>query len=295
MRKSPGAAGTVAANLRALDVDVVALGVTGDDGNGYDLRGKLKEINVDIGALFNCPGLFTPTYNKPIMCEPDGKEHELNRLDIKNRSPLPSSVETAIISHIREILPEVQGVLIVDKVQDRNYGVITDRVRKEIQKLALANPTKFFVADSRERASLYEGVILKTNLSEAMKAVGIAEQSNLDQPAVIDACCRELFGQTHCPIIITRGESGSILFKDPNSPLVEIRAVPVKGPFDIVGAGDSVLAAIGASLCAGANLEEAVLIGNLTASIIIQQIGTTGTASRAQIIERFREFEALFA
>jgi bifunctional ADP-heptose synthase (sugar kinase/adenylyltransferase) len=216
-------------------------------------------------------------------------------LDIKNRSPLPADAEITIIKQMREILPEVQGVLIVDQVQGRNCGVITDRVRKEIQKLALANPPKFFIADSRERASLYEGVILKTNLSEAMKAAGVAEQSNQDQPTVIDACCRELFSQTHRPVFITRGEGGCVLFTDPNSPLVEIRAVPVKGPFDIVGAGDSVLAAIGASLCAGANLEEAALIGNLTASIIIQQIGTTGTASRAQIIERFREFEALFA
>ncbi|GAH81407.1 unnamed protein product, partial [marine sediment metagenome] len=94
-------------------------------------------------------------------------------------------------------------------------------------------------------------------------------------------------------IIITRGERGCILFKNPESQMVEIPAVPVEGPIDIVGAGDSFLTGMGTSLCAGASFEEAALIGNLAASIVIQQIGTTGTASRAQIIERFREFGAI--
>ncbi|MCJ7702023.1 MAG: PfkB family carbohydrate kinase, partial [Anaerolineales bacterium] len=168
-------------------------------------------------------------------------------------------------------------------------GVITDRVRGEIQRLALANPEKVFVVDSRERARMFQDVILKTNLSEAMKARGITEQCLADSPAEIYACCQELYSRTHKPIVITRGEKGIILFASPDSSMVEIPAVPVKGPIDIVGAGDSVLSSIGASLCAGADLEEAALIGNLAASIVVQQIGTTGTASRAQIIERFRE------
>jgi bifunctional ADP-heptose synthase (sugar kinase/adenylyltransferase) len=228
-----------------------------------------------------------------MMCEPDGKEHELNRLDIKNRSPLPPDAETAIIEQMRAILPQVQGVLIVDQVQERNCGVITDRVRAEIQLLARENPAKFFIADSRERAGMFRDVILKTNLGEAIKAAGKAGQFSEDHPEIVEECCRVLFSQTHHPVIVTRGEAGCAFFLEPDSPLVEIQAVPVEDPVDIVGAGDSFLAAVGASLCAGANLEEAVLIGNLAASIVIQQIGTTGTASRAQIIERFRGFKNL--
>lgn len=292
-RNSPGAAGTVTANLRALGVNVLALGVTGDDGNGFELHERLKEIKVDIHALIKSSGLFTPTYMKPMMHEPDGMEHELNRLDVKNRSRLPSNVEQAIIQHLHEILPEVQGVLIVDQVQEHNCGVISDRVRGEIQSLALANPEKYFIVDSRERARMFQDVILKTNISEAMKFAGIAEQSLVDSPAEIYACCQELYNRTHKPIVITRGEKGSILFTDPDTSMVEIPAVPVQGPIDIVGAGDCVLSSIGASLCAGANLKEAAQIGNLAASIVIQQIGTTGTANRAQIIERYREFDMI--
>ena len=292
-RKNPGAAGTVTANLRALDVKVLALGITGADGNGYELREKLEGLKVDTRALIKCPGRFTPTYNKPMMREPDGRQHELNRMDIKNRSPLPSDVEHDIIKHMHEMLPEMQGVLIADQVQERNCGVITDKVREEIHKLALANPEKFFIADSRGRASLFHEVILKTNLSEAMNAAGVAAQSSVVDPNEIYACCQELYKRTQRPIFITRGDSGCILFNNPESKMVEMPAVPIEGPIDIVGAGDSFLTGIGSSLCAGAGFEEAALIGNLAASIVIQQIGTTGTASRAQIIERFREFGAI--
>jgi bifunctional ADP-heptose synthase (sugar kinase/adenylyltransferase) len=86
-RKYPGVAGVVAANLRALGVNVLALGLIGDDGNGYDLRKKMADGGVDVRGLSVVPDYATPTYNKPMMREPDGREHELNRMDIKPRSP----------------------------------------------------------------------------------------------------------------------------------------------------------------------------------------------------------------
>lgn len=291
IRNSPGAAGTVTANLCALEANVFALGVTGADGNGYELREKLEELNVDINGLLEYPDLFTPTYTKPMMREPDGRQHELNRLDIKNRSRLPLDVENEIIKHLQEMLPYVQGVLIADQVQEPNCGVITDRVRNEIQSLALANPGKFFIVDSRERASMFQDVILKTNFNEAMKAGGYTEGSRVITPTAILACCRELYNRTRKPIIVTRGGKGIILFSGSESSMLEIPAFPVNPPIDIVGAGDSVLSAIGASLCTGANLLEAAIIGNLAASIVVQQIGTTGTANRDQILERFRELD----
>ncbi|MBC7224121.1 MAG: carbohydrate kinase, partial [Anaerolineae bacterium] len=82
VRPQPGAAGTVAANLRALDVGVVALGILGDDGEGTELRRALVRMGADVSPLVQREGLFTPTYTKPLMHEPDGTVHELNRLDI---------------------------------------------------------------------------------------------------------------------------------------------------------------------------------------------------------------------
>jgi sugar/nucleoside kinase (ribokinase family) len=64
---------------------------------------------------------------------------------------------------------------------------------------------------------------------------------------------------------------------------VEVPAYPVRGPIDTVGAGDSSSAAMACALASGANLVEAAAFGNLVASITIQQIGTTGTATPEQV------------
>jgi sugar/nucleoside kinase (ribokinase family) len=48
------------------------------------------------------------------------------------------------------------------------------------------------------------------------------------------------------------------------------------------------MAGVVSALASGAEPEEAALLGNVVASITIQQIGTTGTASPAQVRERFR-------
>lgn len=58
----------------------------------------------------------------------------------------------------------------------------------------------------------------------------------------------------------------------------------MQGPIDTVGAGDSVAAAFAAALCAGATLLEGAQVGNLAAAVTIKQIGTTGTATPAQLL-----------
>jgi len=60
---------------------------------------------------------------------------------------------------------------------------------------------------------------------------------------------------------------------------------------DIVGAGDSATSGIAAALLSGATTTEAAEVGNLVASITVQQLGTTGTASPNQILARCREHQ----
>lgn len=62
-----------------------------------------------------------------------------------------------------------------------------------------------------------------------------------------------------------------------------VPAVPVKPPIDVVGAGDSVSANIALALGAGASPVEAAEIGSLAGSIVIKKLGTTGTASVAEL------------
>ena len=83
VRCQPGAAGTVTNNLRAMGVNVLAAGIVGDDGEGFELLRVLDMTGVNVDALVIRSDRFTPTYTKPMLREPDGSAHELNRLDIK--------------------------------------------------------------------------------------------------------------------------------------------------------------------------------------------------------------------
>ena len=287
-RKYPGVAGVVAANLRSLGVNVLALGLVGEDGNGYELRKKLIENAIDVRGLLEVPGYATPAYNKPMMREPDGREHELNRMDIKPRHPLAASLEDALIEKMNLFLAEEEGLLVVDQARQLNCGTVTDRVREELHRLAIANPGKTIVADSRNYLGRFKSVILKSNLSEALRAAGVKKMDNESAAACAERCARILCGRSNRPVVITLGSEGIYLLQNLSQAGIVIPAIPVEGPFDIVGAGDSVNASVGAALCTGATLEEAGFLGNIVASIVIQQIGVTGAANPSQVMDQYQ-------
>ncbi|MBI5030368.1 MAG: carbohydrate kinase [Chloroflexi bacterium] len=271
-RTYPGAAGTVTSNLRALGVKVIALGVIGDDGNGYELKRALAETGVDISSLIETRERFTPTYTKPLR---DGRE--LNRLDIKNRTALPREIENQVVERLCELVRRVDGVIIVDQVQEQNCGGITDRVREEISTLARQHREKIFVAESRERIGLFRDVIVQANQHEAKCATEFES---------VEDCGAELQRRTQRAVIITVGAEGIKLFEE--NGCTHVLGVRVEGEIDTVGAGDSVIAGFSAALCAGASLTQAAEVGNLVAAVTIQQIGVTGTASPDQVLEMNR-------
>ena len=273
VRRYPGAAGAVANNLRALDVNVIALGVIGEDGEGDDLRRGLALIGVDGDGLIRAPGRFTPTYLKPMIRQGNTPARELNRFDTKNRTPLPVEIEAEVVTRLQGLFPRIPGIIIADQVSEPNCGVITDRVRLAISELARANSATIVLADSRERVGEFRDVMIKPNAREATRATGLTD---------LAAAGRELRRRTGRPVVVTHGDRGMYLFELEGEQ--HIPAIPVAGPVDVVGAGDSVMAGLVAALCAGGTLAESALVGTLAASLTIQQLGETGTATRAQIL-----------
>ena len=68
-RKAPGVAGTVTNILRSLNVPVVAIGFSGDDGHGFELRRSLKNLGINLEHFAVFADRFTPTYTKPMLLE----------------------------------------------------------------------------------------------------------------------------------------------------------------------------------------------------------------------------------
>jgi rfaE bifunctional protein kinase chain/domain len=280
VRCQPGAAGTVVSNLCALGIGrVVCIGFTGDDGEGYELRRGLTAMGADTEHVIVRPDRFTPTYCKPVVRE-QGRVRELERLDTKNRAPLPADVEADLISRLHAVAPQADGVIALDQVQEAECGAITTGLREALTEVA-SRRGLIVLGDSRTRVGGYRGMAVKSNREEACRA------AHPDSPPheARDArdCARALARVVGRPAFVTIGADG-ILCATADS-VQHVAAPLVTGDIDAVGAGDSVTAGLVSALCAGADPAEAALIGNLCASVTIRQIGTTGTATREQVRE----------
>ena len=291
-RYSPGAAGTVTNNLKALGVGTVyTLGVMGEDGFGGTLLECLQTNGCLTDFMIQVPDWVTPTYLKPIHRGYEGVETEGPRFDIENRSVMDERVETAVIDALRNCVPLVDGVIVGDQMPVENLGVVTNRVRKEICALGAAFPDKIFFADSRTRIGQYRNVIIKPNRFEAKRALHPEWQG---QDVGIDEarrCAVTLAERTQRGVYITLGENGILVYN--GGAFTHIPGISISDEIDPVGAGDSVSAGLVATLCslrapqAEASVA-AAYIGNLVASITVTKIGTTGTASPAEILQRHR-------
>jgi len=280
VRAYPGAAGTVINNLAALGVwRVSVLSVIGEDGEGFELRRELEERGVDVDYLLTTPERRTPTYAKPMLMETGKPARELNRLDIKNRRPMPIELTANILKHLAELWSQVDALIVVDQVSESECGVVTSAVRERLAELGAAVPGKLILADSRTRIGLFRNVLAKPNQAECRQATGIGE---------LNLAVQTLAARTGRAVFCTCGEQG-ILLGEPTGKVKLVPGFPVTGPTDTVGAGDSTSAGIACALASGVSLEAAAVFGNLVASITVQQIGTTGTATQQQVIERWRE------
>jgi rfaE bifunctional protein kinase chain/domain len=294
LRSQPGAAGVVANNLVALGAHTTAIGYTGNDGNGFNLRQALEERHINIGNLIETETCFTQTYIKPIMQEVDGTIIELNRIDIINRSPNPHALYMALLEIINQIISTYDGILVVEQVHRDGYGTLSPLLRKELTSISCENPEKTIMIDSRHFSSEYQGLSLKLNLSEAVNAASKLDinHTKIDMTDKVSASelCANAFWDVHQkPAFITLGETGISGMADGN--FFHYPGYHVESPIDIVGAGDSVLAGIGLACCAGATAEEAAYIGNLVGSITVQQLGTTGIATQADLRQRHLDYQ----
>jgi rfaE bifunctional protein kinase chain/domain len=296
VRNSPGALGTVMNNLAALGVGrLVPVTILGDDGQAYDLVKELQKMPVDVSHIVRDPARLTPTYTKPMRRDALGSWHELNRIDLRNNAPPSRETESRLIDHLADVFDQVDGLIVLDQVNEDEWGVITRGVRERLTSLCQANPGKTVLVDSRQRIGLFRFGLLKPNVAECMQALAAEKDNATELPAaapgdmtVASSAAQALSRHTGRPLFCTVGEAGMLLVGF--SPSVEhVPGFPVSGPIDIVGAGDSATAGIVSALLSGASPGEAATLGNLVASITVQQIGTTGTASPAQVIARWKQ------
>ncbi len=289
VRSQPGASGTVINNLQALGVGKIEIfSMRGDDGEGYELAqalGELKGVGVD--HLFVEPSRRTPTYTKPMYSKEGCGSRELNRLDIKNRESLPRKLEVQLWDALEAAMGQLDALIVLDQVSQKDCGVVTTSAIDRLKTLQMRYPNKFILADSRERIGAFQGVTLKANRVEVTRMLG----------GMVDPCPEAMatsiarLAMERCqPVFCTLSQDG-ILHSFPGKDPVYEKALPVTCPIDVVGAGDSVSAALSAACATGATISEAMGLAMLVASVTIHQIGTTGTAPPASLRKALAGFK----
>ncbi|MBM4412445.1 MAG: hypothetical protein FJ040_03220 [Chloroflexi bacterium] len=274
---APGAAGTVAANLAALGANVICLGVIGDDGDGYMLRNGLLRIGADDNLLVVTPDRPTATYTKPTVRHVDGNITELERLDIRSRVPLDESIISQIAHHLDTLADTVDAVIFADQMPESGCGVIGKPIHDVIAQLAKTHPTLPIFADSRQRISEFRHVIIKPNIHEACQACMLPQSLEHAYTAA-----QTLSYRTQKPVVTTLGSEGVLIYE--HATYHHVPAIPVDQPIDVVGAGDSVMAALAISAASGASLVESASIAMMVAGVTVRKIGTTGTATINEVV-----------
>jgi bifunctional ADP-heptose synthase (sugar kinase/adenylyltransferase) len=235
---------------------------------------------VDLEGFLTAAGRHTFTYTKPLVHRAGQPPEELSRLDLKNWSPTPAELRDALTAATTEAVSVSDAVIVLDQVDIAETGVVTPELLADLRRLQTDAPAKPFLADSRRGLRGWPKVVFKMNAKE-LGALAGAPVDSLDE---IKRACGAMAATNGQPAFVTLAERG-IVGAAPSGEIGHVPSLPVRGPIDIVGAGDSVTANLTAALAADATIREAMELAMAAASLVIHQLGTTGTASVAQLRE----------
>lgn len=263
----PGGAANVARNIAALGGRCTLIGVTGDDPAARELASAIAS-NAGI-AMALVVEAERPTTEKTRYVT-DG--HHMLRVDIEIARPITEATETAILSRV-ESLVSSHDVLVLS---DYAKGVLTDRVVAHAIELASAAGRPIIVDPKSKTLERYRGASLITpNAKETQEATGIDPLEDDAMAVAAGAACHA--GAPFEAVLITRSEKGMTLIPRDGDP-VHIASTG-REVFDVVGAGDTVVATLAVARAAGAGWETAARIANAAAGVVVGKRGTATVSS----------------
>ncbi|MCX6132740.1 MAG: PfkB family carbohydrate kinase [Ignavibacteriales bacterium] len=274
-RYSLGAAGNVVSNLQAMGVGTLrAFGVIGEDPFGREMSQLLSSKGVDITGLL----VQREQWDSHVYMKPYERQQEQHRLDFGNFNALHPSTSALLIEAVSAALPSLDLVIINQQVQ---HGIHTNEFRNELRALVHKHPGKDFIADSRHFPDEYAGCMRKINTQEASRLFGLDPATM--GAAELESLAKSLFQRWRKPIFLTRGENGCVVCD--GTGYKEVPGLLILSPVDPVGAGDSMLAGIAASMAVGADPLQAAELGSLVAGVTVQKLMQTGTATAEEILK----------
>ncbi len=268
-RQIPGGGANGVYNFACLGAKVKAVGLLGSDLQGQALAQLFQAVGIETEGVLCDPDRPTVTKTRISGHARQSVIQQVVRIDRKSEQ-LPSvELQARLAEYILEQVHEVDAIV----CSDYGDGTLTQPVINA----ALKHWT--VIVDSQKQIPLYHGGFLFTpNLPEAELAVGYS----IHDAYTLSQAGKDLLRMTQAEnILITRGEQGMTWF-DREGNQEHIPAFNRAKVFDVTGAGDTVVAASTLGLIAGASVWEAIVLGNLAASIVVRKLGTA-TTSRAEM------------
>lgn len=267
--KSLGGAGNVVANLVSLGASVYVSSILGPDEAADVIKSEFEKLGVDISGIFGDSSRTTSLKTR-IMAG----SHQIIRFDKESKEEIGTANEEKIFSFAKENLQKFDCLLL----SDYKKGVLTDRLTQKL--ISLANEKGIVVlADPKGNDySKYKGATLLTpNKKEASEATSIEIK---DDKSLFEAGIklkREL-GLKYS--LITLSEDGIGIFDEDT--IIKLPTL-AREVFDVTGAGDTVLAALGTALACGCDIIEAAKFANRAAAVVVAKVGSA-TATLQEII-----------
>ncbi|HKQ31151.1 MAG TPA: D-glycero-beta-D-manno-heptose-7-phosphate kinase [Burkholderiales bacterium] len=270
-REVPGGAANVARNVRALGAQGDLLSITGDDRDADVLERLLREAG--IGCYLCRDKLLNTTVKLRVVSR--HLHQQLLRIDFE--SPVSKDSRVILLETFLQQLPTHRAVIVSD------YGKGGLGHIREMIEAASKKGLPVVVDPKGKDYSGYRGATLITpNRKEFEMVAGhFHDNADLEQKATALAKSLELEA-----VLVTRGDEGMSLIRPGQKALhVKARAREV---YDVTGAGDTVIAAIGAAIAVGGGLDDAVHLANVAAGVVVGKLGTA-TATPEEILQEAKE------
>ncbi len=250
----PGGAANVARNAAALGAQTTLVSATGTDEAGAMLAKLLAADNVR--TSFHRDAGFPTTVKLRVI----GRQQQLLRIDFET-APSHEVLATKLADYER-LLADTDLVILSDygKGGLAHIATMIEHARSA-GKPVLVDP-------KGDEWTRYRGATAITpNRTEFRQVVG-RWKDGAEMAKKAQALRAELDLDA---ILVTRSEEGMSLYTAAGSE--DIPAV-AREVYDVSGAGDTVIAALGVLLAAGADLATAVRIANEAAGVVVGKLGT---------------------
>ena len=269
-----GGAGNVAANVAMMGGVVWMVGVVGRDDAASGVRAQLKKWGIRGGGLVVDES--RPTTMKTRFMS---LRQQMLRVDRESREDVSDAVADRMLAGVEKVVDRCDGVI----VSDYGKGALTPAFLKKLFSVCRRHGKKVIVDPKGSDYRRYRGAtVITPNRKEAAIASGIDIRSEADYRRA----AKRIIGMTKVKsLVITRGAEGMSVFDSEGSGVhLPAEALEV---FDVTGAGDTVIAAIGVMLFSGNGLEDAARVANVAAAVEVGHVGAWAV-TKEEIIGRLR-------